>query len=66
MAKFRVKVAWRGTVQDKVIVNVHPEYADCAELARKHGIPWQEIHRLALQSWYLKRGSRVEATGNRE
>jgi uncharacterized protein (TIGR00299 family) protein len=56
--KVRVKVAWKGTVQDKVIVNVHPEYADCAELARKHGIPWQEIHRLALQSWYLKRGSR--------
>lgn len=56
--KVRVKVAWKGTLQDKVIVNVHPEYADCAELARKHGIPWQEIHRLALQSWYLKRESR--------
>jgi uncharacterized protein (TIGR00299 family) protein len=56
--KVRVKVAWRGTVQDKVIVNVHPEYADCAELARKYDIPWQEIHRLALQSWYFKKGIR--------
>ncbi|MCJ8280573.1 MAG: nickel pincer cofactor biosynthesis protein LarC [Rivularia sp. ALOHA_DT_140] len=54
--KVRVKVAWRGTVEDKVIENVHPEYADCAELARKKGIPWQEIHRLALQTWYLKTG----------
>ena len=53
--KVRVKVAWRGTVQNKVIVNVHPEYADCAELAQKYDIPWQEIHRLALQSWYEKR-----------
>ncbi len=56
--KVRVKVAWRGTVEDKVIVNVHPEYADCAELARKYNIPWQEIHRLALQSWYSKKGNR--------
>ena len=56
--KVRVKVAWKGTVQDKVIANVHPEYADCAELARKYDIPWQEIHRLALQAWYLKRGNR--------
>ena len=56
--KVRVKVAWKGTVQDKVIANVHPEYADCAQLARKYDIPWQEIHRLALQTWYLKRGSR--------
>jgi uncharacterized protein (TIGR00299 family) protein len=53
--KVRVKVAWKGTVQNKVVANVHPEYADCAELARKHNIPWQEIHRLALQSWYLKK-----------
>lgn len=52
--KVRVKVAWRGTQEDKTITNVHPEYVDCAELARKHCIPWQEIHRLALQSWYLK------------
>ena len=55
--KIRVKVAWRGTVKDKVITNVHPEYADCAELAQKYDIPWQEIHRLALQAWYLKMGN---------
>ena len=52
--KVRIKVAWTGTMKDKVITNAHPEYADCAELAQKHGIPWQEIHRLALQIWYSK------------
>ncbi|QSJ20244.1 nickel pincer cofactor biosynthesis protein LarC [Nostoc sp. UHCC 0702] len=49
----RVKIAWQGQSQNKVIANVQPEYEDCAELARKHNIPWREIQRLALQSWYL-------------
>jgi len=49
-----VKVAWTGTATEKVITNVQPEYEDCAELARKNNIPWREIHRLALESWYLQ------------
>ncbi|WP_414570512.1 nickel pincer cofactor biosynthesis protein LarC [Nostoc sp. CCY 9925] len=52
--KVRVKVAWKGRSSEKVIANVQPEYEDCAELARKHNIPWREIHRLALQHWYLE------------
>ncbi|MFN6501824.1 MAG: nickel pincer cofactor biosynthesis protein LarC [Nostoc sp. DedQUE01] len=52
--KVRVKVAWKGRSSEKVIANVQPEYEDCAELARKHNIPWREIHRLALQCWYLE------------
>ncbi|WP_392531321.1 nickel pincer cofactor biosynthesis protein LarC [Nostoc sp. C117] len=51
--KVRVKLAWKGQSVEKVIANVQPEYEDCAELARKHNIPWREIQRLALQSWYL-------------
>jgi uncharacterized protein (TIGR00299 family) protein len=50
--KVRVKVAWKGQLPEKVIANVQPEYEDCAELARKHNIPWREIQRLALQRWY--------------
>ncbi|MEH2318306.1 nickel pincer cofactor biosynthesis protein LarC [Nostoc sp.] len=50
----RVKIAWKGQSPEKVIVNVQPEYEDCAELARKHNIPWREIQRLALQRWYLE------------
>ena len=49
-----VKVAWTGKAREKVITNVQPEYEDCAELARQNNIPWREIHRLALESWYLK------------
>ena len=49
----RVKIAWTGQVKHRVITNVQPEYEDCAELARKHNIPWREIQRLALQNWYL-------------
>ncbi|MTJ06862.1 nickel pincer cofactor biosynthesis protein LarC [Anabaena sp. UHCC 0204] len=48
-----VKFAWTGTATEKVITNVQPEYEDCAVLARKHNIPWREIHRLALQNWHL-------------
>ncbi|MEH2425681.1 MAG: nickel pincer cofactor biosynthesis protein LarC [Nostoc sp.] len=54
--KVRVKIAWNGQSPEKVIVNVQPEYEDCAELARKHNIPWREIQRLALQRWYLVNG----------
>ncbi|MEH2410170.1 nickel pincer cofactor biosynthesis protein LarC [Nostoc sp.] len=54
--KVRVKLAWNGQSPEKVIVNVQPEYEDCAELARKHNIPWREIQRLALQRWYLVNG----------
>ncbi|BAY11283.1 nickel pincer cofactor biosynthesis protein LarC [Calothrix sp. NIES-2098] len=50
--KVRVKVAWH--LKD-AIANVQPEYEDCAELARKHNIPWREIQRLALHNWYLQR-----------
>jgi pyridinium-3,5-bisthiocarboxylic acid mononucleotide nickel chelatase len=48
-----------GSVQVKVarsregaIVNVQPEYEDCAKIARHHQIAWREIHQIALQNWY--------------
>lgn len=44
----RVKIARIG----EKIVNVQPEYEDCAQLAKKHQIAWREIHRQALHSWY--------------
>jgi len=46
----RVKVA----SQAGTVVNVQPEYEDCAQLARQNQIPWREVHRLALQSWYVE------------
>ncbi|WP_373537605.1 nickel pincer cofactor biosynthesis protein LarC [Microcoleus sp.] len=44
----QIKVAKSG----QTIVNVQPEYEDCAEIARIKNISWREVHRLALQSWY--------------
>jgi uncharacterized protein (TIGR00299 family) protein len=34
------------------VVNVQPEYEDCAALARKHHQSWREVHRIALQAYY--------------
>ncbi len=48
-----------GSIQIKVaaqngsIVNVQPEYEDCARIARETDLPWREVHRLALQAWHL-------------
>lgn len=50
----RVKIAWMG---QKVITNIQPEYEDCAELARQHNVPWREVHRLALHTWYTQDNS---------
>lgn len=49
----RVKVA-RRDVNDRTPLNVQPEYEDCAAIAREHQIPWREVHRQALQSWYRR------------
>ena len=53
----RVKVAWHGQEKNKSIANIQPEYEDCAEIARNYNIPWREVHRLALQTWYLQNKS---------
>lgn len=46
----RLKVARYG--KQGTIVNVQPEYEDCAALARQTQRPWKDIHRLALTAWY--------------
>jgi hypothetical protein len=47
----RLKVARRSP--HSRILNVHPEYEDCARIARESGLPWLTIHRAALQSWHF-------------
>lgn len=47
----RVKV---GTNSQGKIMNVQPEYEDCANIARSQDIPWQDVHRQGLQAWYRK------------
>lgn len=46
----RLKVARHS--QQGAVVNVQPEYEDCAAIARELQLPWREVHRLALQTWF--------------
>ncbi|MEB3291027.1 MAG: nickel pincer cofactor biosynthesis protein LarC [Leptolyngbya sp.] len=45
-----LKVAYHP--QTQAVLNVHPEYEDCAALARQHGVPWQVVYHTALGGWY--------------
>ncbi|PSN11782.1 nickel pincer cofactor biosynthesis protein LarC [filamentous cyanobacterium CCT1] len=38
--------------QTQAILNAHPEYEDCAALARRHGVSWQVVYHTALSTWY--------------
>ncbi len=42
-----IKVAKLG---DRV-VNAQPEYEDCAAIAHEQGLPWREVHQMALSQW---------------
>jgi uncharacterized protein (DUF111 family) len=43
-----------GKMGDR-LVNVQPEYEDCAKLAKQQDLSWREVHRVALQTWYQLR-----------
>ncbi len=47
----RVKVASWGEGEQQEIINVQPEYEDCAAIARKHNLPWREIAQQAIIAW---------------
>lgn len=42
----RIKIA--GST---AILNVHPEYEDCARIARQYQRPWQDVYQTALYCW---------------
>jgi pyridinium-3,5-bisthiocarboxylic acid mononucleotide nickel chelatase len=44
----RIKVGSWGFGQDKQIINVQPEYEDCATLARQHNISWRAVSQQAI------------------
>ena len=50
----KVKVARWGESEDSSVVNIQPEYEDCASLARKHNIPWLTIQQAAIANWNKK------------
>ena len=43
----RVKVA----SQEEEVINIQPEYEDCAIIAKKHSLPWLKVHQMALDAW---------------
>lgn len=49
----RIKLARPHT--DAPISNAQPEYEDCAQAARQQGVPWREVHRVALQAWHTQK-----------
>ena len=46
----RIKVASWGEGEDKQILNVQPEYEDCAALARNHHVSWREVSQNAIHN----------------
>lgn len=44
----RVKVA----SHEQEVINVQPEYEDCAMIARKHNLSWHKIHQMAKDAWH--------------
>ena len=48
--KVRVKIASWGTGENQQVINIQPEYEDCAKLARQHNVPWREISQRAINS----------------
>jgi pyridinium-3,5-bisthiocarboxylic acid mononucleotide nickel chelatase len=49
----RVKIARNNLVGIDRVINVQPEYEDCAALARQHKVPWEEAHHSALIAYYF-------------
>lgn len=46
----RLKIARRSP--NTPILNVQPEYEDCAQIARATGSSWLTVHQAAMQSWF--------------
>lgn len=50
----RIKIATRGDQ----IINIQPEYEDCARLAQQSGRPLQDIQRLAFLTWETRQAQK--------
>jgi uncharacterized protein (TIGR00299 family) protein len=46
----KVKIASYPAATSQKIINVQPEYEDCAILARQHNLPWQQIQQATLEA----------------
>ena len=51
--KIGLKIASWGEGENQEIINVQPEYEDCATLARQHNVPWRDIAQKAIAAWQI-------------
>ncbi|MGG6292808.1 nickel pincer cofactor biosynthesis protein LarC [Leptolyngbya sp. AN02str] len=51
----RIKVAHDPSTGS--LLNIHPEYDDCAQLAQQHQVAWQTVHQTALQAWHQQKAA---------
>ncbi|EAZ88665.1 hypothetical protein CY0110_27278 [Crocosphaera chwakensis CCY0110] len=47
----RVKIASQGKGENKTIINVQPEYEDCATMAREYNQPLTKIQQMVLDAF---------------
>ncbi len=53
----RIKVARNNLVGNDRVMNVQPEYVDCAALAAQHQVPWKEVYQSAVMAWWSDRSN---------
>jgi pyridinium-3,5-bisthiocarboxylic acid mononucleotide nickel chelatase len=52
--KVKLKIARSNHGERSEIINVQPEYEDCAALAIAHRVSWLSVHRAAIVAWESK------------
>jgi pyridinium-3,5-bisthiocarboxylic acid mononucleotide nickel chelatase len=52
-----IKIARSNQIDRDEIINIQPEYADCARIAAEFQLPWREVHQLALAAFQLTKSS---------
>ncbi len=50
--EIRIKVAHNNLIDDDRLLNIQPEYADCAAIATQLQVSWQDVYQSALTAWH--------------
>ncbi|MEC4802842.1 MAG: nickel pincer cofactor biosynthesis protein LarC [Jaaginema sp. PMC 1079.18] len=47
----QIKIAYQNSPKGRQILNIQPEYEDCARIAQTHNLPWREVQQIVLHTW---------------